>query len=62
MKKAICITLTDKGIMKLDNICNYYGMNKSVMIELLITLHQEKVERSQNEKNENTQGKGCKNL
>ena len=43
-KTPTCVRLSDNGKIKLQELCNYFGISsKSTMIELLITLQHEKI-------------------
>lgn len=42
-KKQVNVRLTERGIMKLEELRSYFGFNQSAMVELLITLQFEKI-------------------
>lgn len=67
-KTATCVRLSDNGRIKLQELCNYFGIaSKSTMIELLITLQHEKLMVLQkgeppNEKTVNEYRERCANF
>lgn len=66
-KTPTCVRLSDNGIIKLQELCNYFGFSsKSTMIELLITLQHEKIfylkGEPPDEKNINEYRQRCANI
>lgn len=43
VKKQVNVRLTERGIIKLEELRSYFGFNQSAMVELLITLQHEKI-------------------
>ena len=42
-KKQVNVRLTERGIMMLDELADYFGVSKNLVVEWLVTLYHEKM-------------------